>query len=268
MNSKIITNKPLDINKQAVEASFSKAAAHYDQFAQLQRDIGQKLLEGLSAVKPTNVLDLGCGTGYFSEKLADYYPHSELTCFDLSSAMLDQVKKKQLVQVSCLQGDIDKLPFQKNFFDLIFSNLVVQWSADLGRCLKQLKESLTTGGQLHITTLLDGSLNELTQAWQSVDRHPHTNSFLSLAFIKELVTPLGFQSLKITTETRTLEYKNVIEVMRALKGIGANHVHGHQRLKLHGRELLKQLEQGYLPFVNTRGLLNLTYQVCYIEAVK
>ncbi|WP_037028264.1 malonyl-ACP O-methyltransferase BioC [Psychromonas aquimarina] len=268
MNSRIITNGPLDINKQAVEASFSKAAEHYDQFAQLQRDIGLQLFKQLSADKPANILDLGCGTGYFSEKLADFYPHSSLTCFDLSSAMLEQVKQKNLVQVTCQQGDIDKQPFPKNFFDLIFSNLVVQWSADLGCCLQQLKESLTTGGKLHISTLLDGSLHELTQAWKSVDSHPHTNSFLSLAVIEELLAPLAFQSLKITTETRTLEYDNVIEVMRALKGIGANHVHGHQRLKLQGRQLINQLEQGYSPFVNDNGLLNLTYQVCYIEAVK
>ncbi len=268
MNSRIITNRPLDINKQAVEASFSKAAEHYDQFAQLQRDIGVQLLKGISADKPSNVLDLGCGTGYFSEKLADIYPHSALTCFDLSSAMLEQVKQKDLAQVTCLQGDIDKLPFPKNVFELIFSNLVVQWSEDLGSCLQQLKESLTTGGQLHIATLLDGSLNELTQAWKSVDGDPHTNSFLSLTFIKGLLASLGFQSLKITTETRTLEYQNVLEVMRALKGIGANHVHGHQRPELQGRRLIKQLEKGYLPFVNEHGLLNLTYQVCYIEAVK
>ena len=56
--------------------------------------------------------------------------------------------------------------------------------------------------------------------------------------------------------------------MRALKGIGANHVHGHQTVQVSGRQLLKQLEVGYRPFINKQGLLNLTYEVCYIEVIK
>ena len=56
--------------------------------------------------------------------------------------------------------------------------------------------------------------------------------------------------------------------MRALKGIGANHVHGHQSVHLSGKRLLKQLQVGYQPFKDENGLLNLTYQVCYIEVTK
>ena len=57
------------IDKQAVAESFSKAAVHYDQFAQLQRDIGEQLLNNVTLKAPINVVDLGCGTGYFSEKI-------------------------------------------------------------------------------------------------------------------------------------------------------------------------------------------------------
>ncbi len=258
----------ININKKAVASSFSKAATHYDQFAQLQRDIGSLLLSGLSNKDVQTILDLGCGTGYFSEKISELYPHCKMTCLDLSDGMLAQVEKKQLANVTCLQGDIDNLPFADNHFDLIFSNLVLQWSEDLAACLKQLKGSLTDGGKLHFSTLLNGTLNELTQAWKAVDLHPHTNSFLDLDSIKLQIQQAGFKKVSIKTETRVLHYENVIEVMRALKGIGANHVHGHQAVKLSGRSLIKLLEKGYLPFVNESGQLNLTYQVCYVEAEK
>ena len=264
MNSK----NTFTINKKAVASSFSKAAKHYDQFAQLQRDIGLQLLQEVSGQQLNTILDLGCGTGYFSEKLSEIYPYCQMTCFDLSDAMLAQVDKKQLPQVNCLQGDIDNLPFADNRFDLIFSNLVVQWSEDLGGCLKQLKESLSDGGKLHFSTLLNGTLHELTQAWKAVDQHPHTNSFLSLDTLKKQLQQCGFKKLSIKTETRILHYENVIAVMRALKGIGANHVHGQQSLTIKGRKLISLLEQGYAPFVNEQGQLNLTYQVCYVEAEK
>jgi len=257
-----------DINKKAVASSFSKAAQRYDQFAQLQRDIGVQLLSGVSRQDIKNILDLGCGTGYFSEKLRAIYPHCQITCLDLSAAMLAQVAKKQLPQLSCLQGDIDNLPFADNRFDLIFSNLVVQWSSDLGCCLKQLKQSLNPGGKLYFSTLLNGTLHELTQAWKTVDHHPHTNSFLALDTVKRQLEHCGFSKLSIKTETRVLHYENVLAVMRALKGIGANHVHGQQALTISGRQLIRLLEQGYAPFVDKQGQLNLTYQICYVEAEK
>ena len=256
------------INKKAVASSFSKAAGCYDQFAQLQRDIGLQLLAGVAQQEINTILDLGCGTGYFSEKLSEIYPHCQMTCLDLSAAMLAQVDKKQLPQVSCLQGDIDNIPFADNRFDLIFSNLVVQWSEDLGGCVKQLKQSLNAGGKLHFSTLLNGTLNELTQAWKAVDQHPHTNSFLDLHTVKKQLEQCGFSKLSIKTETRVLHYENVLAVMRALKGIGANHVHGQQALTIKGRKLISLLEKGYAPFVNKQGQLNLTYQVCYVEAEK
>lgn len=264
MNCKAESN----IDKTAVANSFSKAASHYDQFAQLQRDIGEKLLTAVNNENPLPILDLGCGTGYFSEKIAVRYGQSEIIALDLSDAMLAQVEKKQLKQVTCQQGDIDNLPFNQSQFDLIFSNLVLQWSDNLGACVKQLKASLNAGGKLHFSTLLNGSLNELTKAWKTVDQHPHTNSFLTLESVTEQLQQAGFSRLRIKTETRVLQYDNVIAVMRALKGIGANHVHGHQAVQETGRNLIKLLEKGYAPFINEQGKLNLTYQVCYVEAQK
>jgi len=264
MNSK----KTIAVNKKAVASSFSKAAGSYDQFAQLQRDIGSILLADLAVQQAGSILDLGCGTGYFSEKLSGRYPCSQIYSLDLSAAMLAQTAKKEIAQLSCLQGDIDNLPFTDNCLDLIFSNLVVQWSANLGGCLKQLQQSLKKGGKLHFSTLLQGSLHELTQAWKAVDHYPHTNSFVTLDRLENELKLCGFKKVKITTEMRTLHYKNVLEVMRALKGIGANHVHGQQPLTVKGRRLISLLEQGYLPFINKQGLLNLTYRVCYVEAQK
>jgi len=260
--------KPQKINKQAVADSFSKAASHYDQFAQLQRDIGQQLFDNIDIKKTNNIVDLGCGTGYFSEKLVAKFPQSAVTCFDLSEVMLAQVKKRHIANVCYQQGDIDQLPFTQNSLDLIYSNLVVQWSSDLAHCLGQIKNSLKQGGKAYLSTLLFGSLNELTQAWKSVDQYPHTNSFLDLQTVQKNVAQLGFSEMQLRTETRTLHYENVIEVMRALKGIGACHVHDHQPVQVNGKKLLKQLEAGYQPYKNENGLLNLTYQVCYIEVTK
>ena len=262
----------ITIDKAAVKASFSKAAPQYDFFADLQRDIGHQMMS-LLCLPTTNInaLDLGCGTGYFSCLLSDLERVSGLTCFDLSPEMLVQVKHKQrqhqLLDSCCLvQGDIDHLPFIGRQFDLIFSNLVLQWSEDLTLCLKQLESVLNPHGIVCFSTLLTGSLFELQQAWQNVDDNKHINQFMSEQQIKKALKAANFNNVKLTTETRVKRYPDLLSVMKALKGIGANHVHGSQQSSLSGKQLLEKLDQGYQPFIDKNGMYCLSYQVCYVIA--
>ncbi len=258
----------LQINKQAVAKSFSKAASHYDQFAQLQRDIGNELLKQSNIESAKTLLDLGCGTGHFTELLHQLYSTAQIDALDLSPSMLQQVKSKKLERVNLILADIDYLPDTLGPYHHIFSNLVVQWSADLQYCLQQLVDKLHDNGQLSISTLTHGTLTELQQAWLEVDSKPHTNTFLSLSQIEKSLQSIDCSSYTIKQQTITLLYPNVIEVMRALKGIGANHVHGKHQAKLSGKKVLSKLAQGYGQFVTQHNQLPLTYQVCYIQVYK
>jgi malonyl-CoA O-methyltransferase len=261
-------NVKFKIDKVAVANSFSKAASRYDQFAQLQRDIGNKLFASLETRQPGNCLDLGCGTGYFSEKLINEQKIKSVICFDLSIGMLNFSQKNRPLSLRCIQGDMDFIPFADNQFSTVFSNLAVQWSSDLGQMLLQLKRILVSGGELNFSTLLAGTLKELSDAWSTLDHYPHTNTFLTLANIRVMLKEVGFSKVIIKTETITLYYKNVLDLMRDLKGIGANQVHGHNQHKSQGRSLITKLEQGYDSCKTTSGLLPLSYQVCYIKAIK
>ena len=259
---------PNSINKKAVQASFSKAAAHYDQFADLQRDIGHHLIDLMpDSIKQANtILDLGCGTGYFSALFNETNESAQLTCFDLSPEMLKQTAEKGMTRCQFVQGDIDVLPFTTRQFDLIFSNLVLQWSEQLVTCLEQVKKALNKQGKLCFSTLLNGSLIELQQAWKVVDRNSHINHFLTQENVRNALALSGFNNVRMTTEIHVKKYADVIEVMKALKGIGANHVHDGKKNRTMGRQLLKQLEQGYQPYIDNDGLYNLSYQVCYVIA--
>lgn len=256
----------LEINKQAVAASFSKAATCYDEFAQFQRDVGHNLLNEVlkKSLQPYSILDLGCGTGYFTTYLRAQFPIASITCFDLSNAMLTQVKEREIKDVRCQLGDLDHLPFQNEEFDFIFSNLAIQWSNDICACLMQVKSSLKNNGEFHFSTLLDGTLLELTEAWKMVDNNAHTNTFLTRTQLQKAIKSTGFSSVELCVIPHVLYYSNVLELMRSLKGVGANHVHQGDQSKITGRATLKKLEIGYAPFINYQGLLPLTYQVCNV----
>lgn len=60
------------ISKGDIARSFSRAANTYDDAAFFQRVAGERLLERLQYFKlqPSDILDLGCGTGHFTRELS------------------------------------------------------------------------------------------------------------------------------------------------------------------------------------------------------
>lgn len=51
------------VNKQAIAAAFGRAATHYEQHAELQRQSADALLAQLDGRAFSRVLDAGCGPG-------------------------------------------------------------------------------------------------------------------------------------------------------------------------------------------------------------
>lgn len=54
------------VNKQAIAAAFGRAATHYEQHAELQRQSADALLAQLDGRAFSRVLDAGCGPGRMS----------------------------------------------------------------------------------------------------------------------------------------------------------------------------------------------------------
>ena len=168
------------IDKDAISQAFGKAANGYDKHAAFQRDVGMRLMAKLPQnLTNKRVLDLGCGTGYFSQKLIER--GADVVCFDLSLAMLAQAKNRcGDDHVAYLQGDAEQLPFADNQFDYVFSSLALQWCQYLTIPLMEIRRVTKLGGKAVFSTLLDGSLYELKQAWQKIDSYQHVNDFGAL----------------------------------------------------------------------------------------
>ena len=67
----MLTMNKFSIEKHRIISSFNEAAITYDTAAFLQREVGDRLLERLDfmSINPAVILDLGAGTGCFTEKL-------------------------------------------------------------------------------------------------------------------------------------------------------------------------------------------------------
>ncbi len=72
--------------------------------------------------RPFRVLDVGCGTGVFAEKMRSALPNAEVWGVDLVSAMLKGGRsrwKAHFGRIVPIQGDSERLPFADGSFDAV-----------------------------------------------------------------------------------------------------------------------------------------------------
>ena len=100
------------------------------------------------------VLEIGCGPGYFSPSVARKLARGRLTIFDYQDGMLDiaeaRLKKRGLSNYIRQQGDAAKLPFASNSFDLAFMVTVLGEVGDANVALREALRVLKPGGRLSI----------------------------------------------------------------------------------------------------------------------
>lgn len=241
-----------NVDKQAVAAAFGRAAAHYHQHDELQRLSAAHLLAQLPAQTFARVLDAGCGPGSYSRYWRSQGSH--VTALDLSHEMLQHAREHQSAD-RYLQADIEDIPPLESDFELVWSNLAVQWCSDIRVALDGLYRQLSPGGILAFTTLTAGSLPELNRAWQAVDHHPHANRFLPEQTLREALAPYRHRA---TVTTHTLAFPDALSAMRSLKGIGATHLHQGRSNRTLTRGRLQQLK---LAWPSQAGECPLTYHL-------
>lgn len=249
-------------DKRQVAASFSRAASTYDAVAELQRDVGKRLLELLPAsAAPQRWIDLGSGTGYFTRALAARYPQAQGLAVDIAEGMLRHSRKQGGAEYF-IGGDAERLPLRDGASDLLFSSLALQWCADLPAVLGEARRVLRPGGVLAFSSLCIGTLGELRQSWEAVDGFVHVNRFRAFEQYQRHCTDSGLDVLELRTEDRVLHFPDLRSLTHELKALGAHNLNPGRPDGLTGRERVRALIAAYERFRQPEGL-PATYRVVY-----
>ena len=251
-------------DKALARRSFEAAAAGYDQAAVLQREVGQRLFERLDLMKlqPERVLDLGAGTGQCIPGLFQRYKKAEVVALDIALPMLGRARKRGrwLRRPRCVCGDAEKLPFSDNSFDLVFSNLMLQWCVDLQATFLELQRVLRPGGLLLFSSFGPDTLRELRDSWQNVDAFSHVNAFVDMHDVGDALVRARFTDAVMDVERLTLTYPDVWKLMRELKQIGAHNVTGGRSRGLTGKAHMRRLVESYECY-RRDGVLPASYEI-------
>ncbi len=253
-------------NRIKIARSFGSASHSYDVSARLQRFTGKNLMPWLPKERELTVLDLGAGTGFFTEILAGSYQN--VIGLDISKQMLNFAKNNRSNNISWLMADAHKLPFPDACFDLIYSNLVIQWCDPLDVVLNEVLRVLKPGGTFVFTSLVDGTLFELKSAWSQVDSDQHVIDFKTQAQLIDLFSSTSAALVTHKCQNVVLEYENVLHLAKELKGIGASHVPGQKNKGLAGKEKWFKMIAAYQDHLESDNIYPATYCVFSGKMVK
>jgi len=120
----------------------------------------------------------------------------------------------------------------------------LQWSLNFSKTLAALRKALKPGGKLLFAIPGPNTLIELRTAWNAIDDKPHVNRFLSNSDLF-FSAKQAFRNVELVERSYHLTYNSVLDLLRELKALGANHVLHRQQSGLLSKSKLKKFCAAY-----------------------
>jgi malonyl-CoA O-methyltransferase len=263
-----------EIKHQAIQKKFSRAAHTYDRYATVQSDVACQLAAQLRspakiATEINSILEIGCGTGNFTKKLADRFPQASIKALDFSPEMLSQASlklQKKDIEFLCDEAEQFLANTPRQSFDLVVSNGALQWFSDLDGALKNIARILRQKGIFLCSIFGPGSLHELASGLKSLFAYQGdvaAGAFPAADTLRRSVTAY-FTEGAVTEEPVSKQYDTVHDLLLHIKKTGTGGCPPTNMVPLTPAKLMK-LDQW---FNENHGNCKVTYQVFYLRAMK
>lgn len=116
------------------------------------RFLRENVLRLIGDVRGLTILDIGCGTGHFSQSLAG---ENYLLGIDISSEMLSLARNKGL---HAIQSSGDNLPIPDKSFDMALSVNVIQTIPRGKELIREMMRVIKPGGRAVVSTINGGNI--------------------------------------------------------------------------------------------------------------
>jgi ubiquinone/menaquinone biosynthesis C-methylase UbiE len=151
----------------------------------------------------TSILDLGCGTGRFSEALAVHF-EAEVLGIDPSKKMLEQARRKQTDRrVRYQVGRAEAIPLPDESVDLVFMSMIFHHLEDPALAGRECRRVLRDGG----IAFLRAGTRERISSYPYVDFFPASRPVLECCLAKcadicRIFETAGFRTVAVDAVTQ------------------------------------------------------------------
>jgi len=219
-----------DSLKQQIASRFGKAAPFYEENAEVQRKVANRLIASLEPWKdilPSGpIIELGCGTGFVTEGLLNLYEDEvrDIQVTDLSEKMVDFClqKFKGHDNLSFRVQDAEEAPpVDEPYYGMAISGFTAQWFKDPAQTLARWLEATKPGGLLLVSFPGEESFPEWREKCQELGL-PFTGN--ELPDVEEMVVKmsLGPSQLDYYEDTITQTFDDARDFFRNIKRVGAS----------------------------------------------
>jgi SAM-dependent methyltransferase len=120
----------------------------YERFmGRWSRAVGAVFLEWLAPVEGARWLEIGCGTGIFTQLLVDTCAPSAVVAIDPAPAQIDYARLEPVAHRAEFQvADAETLLFPSGAFDIIASALVINFIADRALAMRHMRRVARSRG--------------------------------------------------------------------------------------------------------------------------
>ncbi|MDI6687072.1 MAG: malonyl-ACP O-methyltransferase BioC [Desulfobacterales bacterium] len=253
--------------KQRIKNSFSKAAATYDQYASVQKEIAVRLIDSIQPHVFQNILEIGCGTGNYTKMLQERFPSADITAIDFSSEMISvaapKLNKKKGVRLFVDDAE-EFIPETGKKYDLITSNSTFQWFADLKKGLEHYHKLLADRGMIIFSMMGPETFYELYEIMKDIYSQKVNMAaqyFMRHDEVKSLLHAV-FKNVEISETVFTRKHENILDLLKTIKHTGVN-------IRRNGNGILftpALLEKAENDYIKRFGGIKISYQVFLCEA--
>lgn len=247
--------------------------AHRDRAARrgvvdfLHGEVAERLLDRLDLVNRqfAVALDLGARDGTLARALAERPGTVRVVAVEPAAAFLARMPGSRVA------ADPELVPFGDASFDLIASNLLLHWTADLPGALVQLRRILKPDGLLLAAMLGGQTLVELRTALFEAELaeeggvSPRVSPAAQLGDAAALLQRAGFALPVADSETIMVSYPDPLALMRDLRGMGETNALAGRRRGFLRRATLARAALIYAErFGDAEGRVPATFEVLFL----
>jgi ubiquinone/menaquinone biosynthesis C-methylase UbiE len=128
-----------------VTVTFDAADDYERVMGEWSRAVGERFLDWLSPASGLRWLDVGCGTGAFTQLVAKHCAPKTIAGIDPAPAQVEHARK-QTPQADIRAADATALPFGDSEFDVVTSALVINFISDRPAAFREMHRVLRPEG--------------------------------------------------------------------------------------------------------------------------